>query len=301
METSLRFRFHIRDLFVLTLVVALLLGFMLPAVNAAREAARRTQCSNNLKQLGLSVHNYSDTYRRLPAGTIANRKLQPVHRFSWVVAIIPFIDQISFFILADEAWDAPQNLPPKTRHRPEGWDDLNPSYQRLHCNDPNAWVDTPMPYLPVAMCPSKELPDVRGLSATAYVGPAGLGPDAAVRSFGHPLNGMWGYDRQTTLSQVTDGLSQTSLFIETTSDNGPWTAGGPPTVRGYLEESKPLGVSRPFGGFHLGGCQIARGDASTEFIRNDIDPQVFARYFTIAEEVQQSAAHRSGGVPPPRF
>lgn len=87
-----------------------LVGLLLPAVQAAREAARRMQASNNLKQIGLAFHNYHDTYRKFPPAAIAdddgNRLL------SWRVAILPFIEQQALYeqFKLEEPWDSDHNI-----------------------------------------------------------------------------------------------------------------------------------------------------------------------------------------------
>ncbi len=86
------------------------IALLLPAVQAAREAARRSQCSNNLKQLALAMHNYHDTYRCFPPAYLADENGNPMH--SWRVLILPFIEQQALYELYDfdQPWDSPANL-----------------------------------------------------------------------------------------------------------------------------------------------------------------------------------------------
>ena len=86
-----------------------LVALLLPAVQAAREAARRSMGSNNLKQIGLAMHNHHDVYKELPAQAIRDDSGKPL--LSWRVKILPFVEQNALYeqFHLDEPWDSPHN------------------------------------------------------------------------------------------------------------------------------------------------------------------------------------------------
>jgi prepilin-type processing-associated H-X9-DG protein len=123
---------------------------------------------------------------------------------------------------------------------------------------------------------------------TSYVGVAGIGPDAATLSKEDRRAGIFGYDRETTPDDIKDGSSSTLLVIETARENGPWTAGGFPTVRGFdLGGFPALGPDGQFGGLHRGGCNACFADGSVRFLSESLDPRVFAAMTTMAGGEQQ--------------
>ncbi len=83
--------FTLIELLVVIAIIAVLIALLLPAVQQAREAARRTQCKNNLKQMGLAMHNYHDTYNGFPNGNIASQA--GGWGISWYIRILPYVDQ----------------------------------------------------------------------------------------------------------------------------------------------------------------------------------------------------------------
>ncbi len=86
-----------------------LAALLLPAVQQAREAARRSQCKNNLKQIGLALHNYADAYGAFPPAYVADASGKPMH--SWRVLILPYLDQAPLYNQYNfsEPWDGPSN------------------------------------------------------------------------------------------------------------------------------------------------------------------------------------------------
>ena len=95
--------FTLIELLVVIAIIAVLIALLLPAVQQAREAARRTQCKNNLKQIGLALHNYHDVYQGFPAGwSIDPRNLNLQY---WGLSILPYMDQAPLY----NQWD--QSVP----------------------------------------------------------------------------------------------------------------------------------------------------------------------------------------------
>ncbi len=112
-----------------------LVGLLLPAVQAAREAARRMNASNNIKQIMLAMHNYHSAYRHFPPAAITDADGKPL--LSWRVAILPFVEQQALYqqFHLDEPWDSPHNLP-LSKILPSVYVDpsapLQPGYTILH-------------------------------------------------------------------------------------------------------------------------------------------------------------------------
>ncbi|MBC7968410.1 MAG: DUF1559 domain-containing protein, partial [Fuerstia sp.] len=90
--------FTLIELLVVIAIIAILIALLLPAVQQAREAARRTQCKNNLKQLALAIHNYHDTHKVYPFGKGASYPGAPVYaRWSQHAMLLPYIEQANLY------------------------------------------------------------------------------------------------------------------------------------------------------------------------------------------------------------
>ncbi|MEL6109601.1 MAG: DUF1559 domain-containing protein, partial [Planctomycetota bacterium] len=120
---SSRHGFTLVELLVVIAIIGILVGLLLPAVQAAREAARRMSCSNNFRQIGLAIHNYHSTYKRLPTHGSGTHPTVPTdiwaasdtganHRLSFLVGITPFVEQQALWETISNPFDDGTNVFP---------------------------------------------------------------------------------------------------------------------------------------------------------------------------------------------
>jgi len=157
-ENRNRKGFTLVELLVVIAIIGVLVGLLLPAVQAAREAARRMQCSNNLKQIGLAVHMYHDAFKALPPSAFVMADAAMVNRpASWLVRILPFIEQTAAYELTDFSGDFSNRS------------GINTSWRAYHNLNVTAFN-----------CPSSPLPIFRTDNATA--GTVALGAPAQLQT-----------------------------------------------------------------------------------------------------------------------
>lgn len=240
-------------------VSAVLVALLLPAVQQAREAARRTQSKNNLKQIGLAMHNFHDTMGHFPQGTIPSKTLKPEERQSWCTEILPYLDQA-------------------------------PLYNEMEINlrDSAKWNDDSLAELievqiPVFRNPSQPGDARTGEPATTdYAGWAGVGKDAPTEKCKNDKKGIFGYDRTTGMRDITDGTSNTVMVSDVVaSSRGPWAQGGPSTIRALTAKPYVNGVDG-IGSPHVGGFHVLISDGSVRFVSQNIDPDVLEALATRA-------------------
>jgi type II secretory pathway pseudopilin PulG len=268
------------NVLVVILILVVAGGLVLSAIPRIQAAAARTQCQNNLKQIGLALHNYHDNYGMFPSATVPSENLPCGKRLSWQLDAIPFMTQIGHLLVnREKAWDAEENYPPRVRFYAQGDREVEGTVGKLEflrcpSNATNAALD------PVGL--------------TDYIGISGVGPDAAEFALCYPGAGFFGCQRRLKLEDIKDGTENTLVVAETNRDNGPWTAGGFPTTRGLDPARGPyLGTGGQFGSGHR-SCtgwfslssavitNVVYADGSVRGLTDSVSPQVLEALVTLA-------------------
>jgi hypothetical protein len=232
---------------------AVLVALLLPAVQQAREAARRTQSKNNLKQIGLALHNFESVNRTFPAGTMADSAKEPDDRLSWQVAILPYLDQQALFNTVDlnRGWNNQPNQPGVVRVR-----------------------------IPTYMNPSQPPPAGKDLGYSDYCGVAGLGEDGPKTKPNDKGAGAFAYDHPRGIRDFLDGTSNTVIVGDVTKDRGGWAEGGKATIRPFVKQPYLNGPDG-WAGAHVGGGHFLFGDGSVRFVSQNIDARTMEAIITL--------------------
>ena len=200
--------FTLIELLVVIAIIAILIALLLPAVQQAREAARRTQCRNNMKQMGLALHNYHDNNNKFPLG-----ELYP-YNGNWKARILPFMDQGPLY--NNFTWAS----------------------SSFHSNSSSTFVAALSgTIVPALNCPSSPLPRLGNVSGTdnvlnaqlhCYTGVMGAYPDPAGRTAECLDTGAWGsfacanglllVNETVGIRDNTDGTSNTIIVGEQSGD-----------------------------------------------------------------------------------
>jgi prepilin-type N-terminal cleavage/methylation domain-containing protein/prepilin-type processing-associated H-X9-DG protein len=183
--------FTLIELLVVIAIIGVLIALLLPAVQAAREAARRAQCTNNLKQIGIAMHNYHDALGALPMGQV------PVTSYSALSLALPYFEQSTSYAAVN--FSLPNSDPSNNTVR--------------------------MTQISSFLCPSdypNRLPS-RGAATNYHANKGGqvIWTDATGPNAGMPApNGIFVYGLSVRFAEVSDGTSNTAFFSERTLADG---------------------------------------------------------------------------------
>ncbi len=297
--THLKNGFTLVELLVVIAIIGILIGMLLPAVQMVRESARRITCGNNIRQFGLSMHNYESAQGHLPSGWSEDG-------FTWGIEILPHIEQ--------------QNLY-QTIQRGVSW--------KSGANELAAAT-----LVPIARCPTSPIADhidhngvtdrvpadYRANIGSNVRGDSGPALADSVSARDGDLNGVFWGCSQTKFSAVSDGLSNTILIAESRTDpkfkkdgnsSDHWFIGSP-NIDGFQCGDSSIGggtgggdysevvgsgivamnarISDPslhgalmeisLGSYHNGGMNVVLGDGSTHFITEDVETTVYRATFS---------------------
>lgn len=285
--------FTLIELLVVVAILGVLISLLLPAVQAAREAARRTQCSNNLRQLGIATHNFHDIYRFLPPAFIGDNSDTPNGWATWGALVLPFIEGEN----VHARWDISRRA---SFQNPEAYQTQIRTYLCASRRDPVLSVGD-------FATPGGALSDYAASFGTEalYINSSGsLIPNLPYVA--QEPSGEWKVVKwagQTRFSDITDGTSNTTLFGEKHIR--------PKSLRGKNEDRSvysgvrnthrrmmgisPNGAIRPlltpdiqslpeanssFGGPHPGVCQFVYCDGSVKALSITADLQTLSNLAT---------------------
>ncbi|MDR0336228.1 MAG: DUF1559 domain-containing protein [Planctomycetaceae bacterium] len=257
LSPSLRFGFTLVELLVVIAIIGVLIALLLPAVQAAREAARRMQCTNKLKQLALASHNYHDTNGTLHAFSskhtwIDAHKATPTadayHTWgtnSGIVHIFPFLE-------LESQYNALKSLPQEEPLYPGDWTNISNEWDGSVPGDPRFIV------LPAFLCPSSGGQTKPDIASTHTNYRMNLGDNSNV--FGRAYSttgwesyedeyfrGCFGYQSWYNLAALTDGTSNTLFFSERTLSDS-FMSGSAELGRVKTHTLRQMPAAAPFDG-----------------------------------------------------
>lgn len=302
--------FTVVELLIVIAIIGILMALLLPAVQAGREAARRLACANNVKQLGLALHNYHNDQRTFPPGAVgpltpAFPQYLGLKHHGLTTYLLPYLEQESLASRYD--WDASWFDTPNqevVNTQLKIWQ--CPSAQANRLEDGSLPTVTPPPvglYSGTAACSDYAGMGTidKGLPLTGLIEP----PAGPLDERGH-FEGAFPINAARSMAEFLDGTSNTILIAECAGRPhlwqgrnqiaGVWVSGGPWASRNLLfgRGAKPDGTAlygpcavnctnnREVYGFHPSGANAVFADGSVHFLNASTDIRVFAALVTRA-------------------
>jgi prepilin-type N-terminal cleavage/methylation domain-containing protein/prepilin-type processing-associated H-X9-DG protein len=199
--------FTLIELLVVIAIIAVLIALLLPAVQQAREAARRSTCKNNLKQFGIALHNYHDTYGVFPhrqGGTEGSNTDSNRGEAGGLIFLLPYIDQAPLYNQISTAGTFNTSLDPA-----EPYPAFGPS--PTCCSGRDGRYPPWRAQIPVMQCPSSQARRGNVFGYTNYGFSMG---DSSFDTRGNSMRGMFGWKSSVRISDVQDGTSNTVMMGE---------------------------------------------------------------------------------------
>tara|TARA_R110002095_G_scaffold196208_1_gene175034 strand:+ start:2977 stop:3879 length:903 start_codon:yes stop_codon:yes gene_type:complete len=275
--------FTLIELLVVIAIIAILIALLLPAVQQAREAARRSQCKNNLKQIGLALHNYHETHNLFPSGWIGvepgvGANVEFGSGWGWGTMIMPGLDQTPLYSKINF------NLDINNASQPTGIIDLSLTVFRCPSDPSDNTFELEEEGSPGTV--------LAKLATANYIGVFGSDEldDCEIVPAGTNCksSGLFYQNSNTRFRDITDGTSQT-LFVGERKTNktlgwqSTWVGAVPEGAETFARvlgatdhvPNDPASHFDDFSSHHVGGAQFLFGDGRVRFISENIDLGVY--------------------------
>jgi prepilin-type N-terminal cleavage/methylation domain-containing protein/prepilin-type processing-associated H-X9-DG protein len=304
MARSKRYAFTLIELLVVMAIIAILAALLLPAVQAAREAARRTQCRNNLHQIGIALHNYHDGFLMFPPGWIGVTNFQldvnGGSGLAWSSLILPQIEQYAAAFQSKEKNGTAPPLNPKVAITDPTDATLQPYVIPLYRCPSDIGPET----VSVALQPPQTNPNLPMSFATSnYIGSFGSADYhpcyANAVGVNCPGDGVFFLNSRTAIGDIRDGTTYTMMVGERRSNlttnptiQGTWLGAPPGGVEPF---GRVLGASdqppndpaqhyQAYSSNHGGGINVLLCDGSVQFVIDSVSLPLWQGTATIRKQ-----------------